>query len=61
MGLLKESDSVFSILINKNPQMKAGYLWRARTRVRIDSMDMESLAKPDMEKLLNLNQTDRSW
>jgi tetratricopeptide (TPR) repeat protein len=58
MSLLKESDSIFSLLIKKQPQMSVGYLWRGRTRARIDSVSSEFLTKSDFEIIIELEASD---
>ncbi|HEX6227053.1 MAG TPA: hypothetical protein VFZ52_21690, partial [Chryseolinea sp.] len=47
-----EADSIFSKLIELQPNMTVGYLWEARTKSNLDPESVNGLAKPYYEKLI---------
>lgn len=54
----KAADSVFNIVITKNPDYIPAYTYIARTYARMDPDSKMGLAKPKFEKLLSITQTD---
>ncbi len=54
----KSADSVFNIVLQKNPDYLPAYTYIARTYSRMDPDTKMGLAKPKFEKLLNVAKTD---
>ena len=54
----KAADSVFNIIIQKNPEYLPAYTWTARAYSRMDPDVKLGLAKPKFEKLLSVAQKD---
>ena len=55
---LKAADSVFSIIVKKNPQYLDGYMWIARTYSKMDPDYKMGLAKPKFEKVIDVAKAD---
>jgi len=55
---LKAADSVFSIVVRKNPQYLDGYMWIARTYSKMDPDYKMGLAKPKFEKVIDIAKAD---
>ena len=55
---LKAADSVFSIVVNKNPKYLDGYMWIARTYSKMDPDYKMGLAKPKFEKVIDVAKAD---
>jgi len=54
----KSADSVFNVVLAKNPAYLPAYTYIARTYSRMDPDSKMGLAKPKFEKLLSMAQTD---
>lgn len=54
----KKADSSFAVFIEKQPTSLDGYLWRAKSNVRIDSTGTEGLAFPYYQKFIELASAD---
>jgi tetratricopeptide (TPR) repeat protein len=55
---LKAADSVFSIVVKKNPQDLDGYMWIARSYSKMDPDYKMGLAKPKFEKVIDVAKAD---
>ncbi len=53
-----QADSAFSKLIEMQPTMTVGYVWRAKSRSDLDPDQVAGLAKPDFEKVIEIGSVD---
>jgi len=54
-----QADSVFNIILTKQPDLMLAHFWRARTNAGLDPETKLGLAKPHYEKVIELGSADR--